>query len=114
MQYAEKHDIPVEMKQQSGSPYSMDANLLHISYEGRLLEDPAIEPEESMWRWTTSPEKALDEPEYLDLEFEHGDIVALNQERLSPAEVLTKLNHLGGKHGIGRLDLVENRYIGIK
>lgn len=114
LQYAEKHDIPVEMKQQSGSPYSMDANLLHISYEGRLLEDPAIEPEESMWRWTTSPEKALDEPEYLDLEFEHGDIVALNQERLSPAEVLTKLNHLGGKHGIGRLDLVENRYVGMK
>ncbi|MCW5601666.1 argininosuccinate synthase [Nitrosomonas sp.] len=114
LQYAEKHDIPVEMKQQSGSPYSMDANLLHISYEGRLLEDPAIEPEESIWRWTTSPEKALDEPEYLDLEFEHGDIVALNQERLSPAEVLTKLNHLGGKHGIGRLDLVENRYVGMK
>ncbi|MCW5597832.1 MAG: argininosuccinate synthase [Nitrosomonas sp.] len=114
LKYAEKHNIPVEMKQQSGSPYSMDANLLHISYEGRLLEDPAIEPEESMWRWTTSPEKALDEPEYLDLEFEHGDIVALNQERLSPAEVLTKLNHLGGKHGIGRLDLVENRYVGMK
>ncbi|CAE6501296.1 MAG TPA: argininosuccinate synthase [Nitrosomonas nitrosa] len=114
LQYAEKHDIPVEMKQQSGSPYSMDANLLHISYEGRLLEDPAVEPEESMWRWTTSPEKALDEPEYLDLEFEHGDIVALNQERLSPAEVLTKLNRLGGEHGIGRLDLVENRYVGMK
>lgn len=112
--YAERHGIPVEMKQQSGSPYSMDANLLHISYEGRLLEDPAREPEESMWRWTVSPEKAPDEPEYLDLEFEHGDIVALNQERLSPAEILARLNQLGGKHGIGRLDLVENRYVGMK
>lgn len=114
LRYAEGHDIPIEMKQQSGSPYSMDANLLHISYEGRLLEDPAKEPEESMWRWTIAPEHAPDEPEYLDLEFERGDIVALNQERLSPAEVLTKLNQLGGKHGIGRLDLVENRYVGMK
>lgn len=114
LEYAEKHGIQIEMKQQHGSPYSMDANLLHISYEGRLLEDPAKEPEESMWRWTKSPEKAPDEPEYLDLEFEHGDIVALNQERLSPAKVLAKLNQLGGKHGIGRLDLVENRYVGMK
>lgn len=114
LQYAEKHGIPIEMKQQSGSPYSMDANLLHISYEGRLLEDPAKEPEESMWRWTTAPEDAPDEPEYLDLEFERGDIVALNQEKLSPAEILAKLNQLGGKHGIGRLDLVENRYVGMK
>lgn len=114
LEYAEKHGIPVEMKQQSGSPYSMDANLLHISYEGRLLEDPAREPEESMWRWTAPPEKAPDEPEYLDLEFECGDIVALNQEKLSPAEILAKLNQLGGKHGIGRLDLVENRYVGMK
>jgi argininosuccinate synthase len=114
LRYAEGHDIPIEMKQQSGSPYSMDANLLHISYEGRLLEDPAKEPEESMWRWTIAPEHAPNEPEYLDLEFERGDIVALNQERLSPAEVLTKLNLLGGKHGIGRLDLVENRYVGMK
>lgn len=114
LRYAEGHSIPIEMKQQSGSPYSMDANLLHISYEGRLLEDPAREPEESMWRWTIAPEQAPDEPEYLDLEFERGDIVALNQERLSPAEVLTRLNQLGGKHGIGRLDLVENRYVGMK
>lgn len=114
LRYAEGHGIPIEMKQQSGSPYSMDANLLHISYEGRLLEDPAREPEESMWRWTIAPEQAPDEPEYLDLEFERGDIVALNQERLSPAEVLTRLNQLGGKHGIGRLDLVENRYVGMK
>ncbi|MCO6428202.1 argininosuccinate synthase [Nitrosomonas communis] len=114
LQYAEKHGIPVEMKQQSGSPYSMDANLLHISYEGRLLEDPAREPEESMWRWTIAPEEAPEKPEYLDLEFERGDIVALNQEKLSPAKVLAKLNQLGGKHGIGRLDLVENRYVGMK
>ncbi|SFM75161.1 argininosuccinate synthase [Nitrosomonas communis] len=114
LEYAKKHGIPIEMKQQIGSPYSMDANLLHISYEGRLLEDPAKEPEQSMWRWTVAPEKAPDEPEYLDIEFERGDIVALNQERLSPAAVLAKLNQLGGKHGIGRLDLVENRYVGMK
>lgn len=112
--YAEKQGIPIEMKHKEGSPYSMDANLLHISYEGRVLEDPAREPEESMWRWTVSPEAAPDNPEYLDLEYECGDIVALNGERLSPAAVLTRLNELGGKHGIGRLDLVENRYVGMK
>src|SRR5690606_16936514 len=112
--YAEKQGIPIEMKQKEGSPYSMDANLLHISYEGRALEDPAREPEESMWRWTTSPESAPDTPEYLELEYEQGDIVALNGERLSPAAVLARLNQLGGKHGIGRLDLVENRYVGMK
>lgn len=112
--YAEKQGIPIEMKKKQGSPYSMDANLLHISYEGRALEDPAVEPEESMWRWTVSPEAAPNEPEYLDLEYERGDIVALNGEKLSPAAVLTRLNQLGGKHGIGRLDLVENRYVGMK
>ena len=112
--YAEKQGIPIEMKKKQGSPYSMDANLLHISYEGRALEDPAVEAEESMWRWTVSPEAAPNEPEYLDLEYERGDIVALNGEKLSPAAVLTKLNQLGGKHGIGRLDLVENRYVGMK
>jgi len=112
--YAEKQGIPIEMKQKVGSPYSMDANLLHISYEGRALEDPAVEPEESMWRWTASPEVAPNEPEYLELEYERGDIVALNGERLSPATILTRLNQLGGKHGIGRLDLVENRYVGMK
>ncbi|MDR2195981.1 MAG: argininosuccinate synthase [Gallionellaceae bacterium] len=113
--YAEQHGIPVEMKhKQGGSPYSMDANLLHISYEGRHLEDPAAEAEESMWRWTVSPENAPDAPEYLDIEFARGDIVALNGEKLSPAAVLTQLNALGGKHGIGRLDLVENRYVGMK
>src|SRR5512147_634015 len=115
MAYAEKHGIPVDMKhKQGGSPYSMDANLLHISYEGRHLEDPAAEAEESMWRWTVSPEKAPDAAEYLDLEFAKGDIVALNGAKMSPAQVLTKLNELGGKHGIGRLDLVENRYVGMK
>jgi len=114
LRYAEQHNIPVEMKKKTGSPYSMDANLLHISYEGRMLEDPAVEPEESMWRWSASPEKAPDVPEYLDVEFRCGDAVALNGVELSPAGVLEKLNRLGGKHGIGRLDLVENRYVGMK
>jgi argininosuccinate synthase len=115
MAYAEQHGIPVDMKhKQGGSPYSMDANLLHISYEGRHLEDPAAEAEESMWRWTVSPERAPDAAEYLDIEFERGDIVALNGVKMTPAAVLTKLNELGGKHGVGRLDLVENRYVGMK
>ncbi len=115
MAYAEQHGIPVDMKhKQGGSPYSMDANLLHISYEGRHLEDPAAEAEESMWRWTVSPEAAPDAAEYLDIEYKAGDIVALNGTPLTPAQVLTRLNELGGKHGIGRLDLVENRYVGMK
>lgn len=115
MAYADKHNIPVDMKhKQGGSPYSMDANLLHISYEGRHLENPSAEAEESMWRWTVSPEQAPDEVEYLDIEFERGDIVSLNGSRLTPAQTLTRLNQLGGKHGIGRLDLVENRYVGMK
>jgi argininosuccinate synthase len=113
--YAEQHGIPVEMKHKAGgSPYSMDANLLHISFEGRALEDPAVEPEEDMWRWTTAPEKAPDTPEYLEIEFAHGDIVALNGKPMSAAEVLAELNRLGGIHGVGRLDLVENRYVGMK
>lgn len=113
--YAEKHGIPIDMKhRQGGSPYSMDANLLHISYEGRALEDPAKESEDDMWRWTVSPENAPNEAEYIELEYEKGDIVAVNGVRLSPAAVLTELNRLGGKHGIGRLDLVENRYVGMK
>ncbi|NBR29996.1 MAG: argininosuccinate synthase, partial [Betaproteobacteria bacterium] len=114
LKYAEKHGIPVEMKKKKGSPYSMDANLLHISYEGRMLEDPSREPEESMWRWTVSPEKAPNRAEYIDLEYRKGDIVAINGKKLTPAKVLEKLNQLGGKHGIGRLDLVENRYVGMK
>ena len=113
--YAEKHGIPVEMKhKQGGSPYSMDANLLHISYEGRHLEDPSAEAEEDMWRWTVSPEKAPDAAEYLDIEFKNGDIVALNGKALKAHEILAELNRIGGKHGIGRLDLVENRYVGMK
>jgi argininosuccinate synthase len=113
--YAEQHGIPVEMKHKAGgSPYSMDANLLHISYEGRHLENPAAEAEESMWRWTVSPEAAPDAAEYVDLEFEQGDLVSINGERLAAHELLAKLNQLGGKHGIGRLDLVENRYVGMK
>jgi len=114
LQYAKQNNIPVEMKKKSGSPYSMDANLLHISYEGRMLEDPAVEPDESMWRWSVSPEEAPNEAEYIDIEFNQGDIIALNGEKYSPAEVLTKLNSLGNRHGIGRLDLVENRYVGMK
>jgi argininosuccinate synthase len=113
--YAEKHGIPIEMKhKQGGSPYSMDANLLHISFEGRHLEDPAAEAEESMWRWTVSPEAAPDAAEYVDLAFEHGELVSINGTAMAPYELLAKLNELGGKHGIGRLDLVENRYVGMK
>ncbi len=115
MAYAEKHGIPVDMKhKQGGSPYSMDANLLHISYEGRHLEDPAAEAEESMWRWTVSPEKAPDAAEYLDIEYVNGDPVSLNGQLMKAHEILAHLNILGGKHGIGRLDLVENRYVGMK
>ncbi len=113
--YAEQHGIPVEMKHKAGgSPYSMDANLLHISYEGRHLENPAAEAEESMWRWTVSPEAAPDKAEYLDLEFEKGDLVSIDGTRMPAHELLATLNRLGGKHGIGRLDLVENRYVGMK
>ena len=114
LEYAHKHGIPIEGKRKGGSPYSMDANLLHISYEGRILEDPAREPEEDMWRWTVSPEKAPARAEYLELEYRGGDIVAVNGKRLSPARVLAELNRVGGRHGIGRLDLVENRYVGMK
>lgn len=115
MTYAEKHGIPVEMKhKQGGSPYSMDANLLHISYEGRHLEDPTAEAEESMWRWTVSPENAPDVAEYLNIDYQRGDIVALNGKAMKAHEILAELNRLGGKHGVGRLDLVENRYVGMK
>jgi len=111
--YAAKHGIQIEKKGKK-SPYSMDANLLHISYEGGILEDPAAEPEESMWLWTTSPEKAPDEPEYIELTYKNGDPVALNGKELSPATMLKTLNELGGKHGIGRVDIVENRFVGMK
>ena len=114
--YAQKHRIPVEFKKRKagGAPYSMDANLLHISYEGGILEDPGYEPEESMWRITVSPERAPKRPEYVRLTYEKGDIVAIDGKRMSPARVLTALNRLGGKHGVGRLDIVENRYVGMK
>jgi len=111
--YAEKHGIPIE-KKGTKSPYSMDANLLHISYEGQILEDPASEPEEDMWRWSVSPESAPDEAEKIEIEFENGDAVAINGVKMSPATLLAELNRLGGKHGVGRLDLVENRYVGMK
>ena len=113
--YAEKNGIAVDYKKKKGqAPYSMDANLLHISYEGGILEDPSFEPEESMWRITVSPEKAPAKPEYVELTYRKGDIVAVNGTRMTPAKVLTELNRLGGRHGIGRLDLVENRYVGMK
>ena len=114
--YADQHGIQVDFKKRKGggAPYSMDANLLHISYEGGILEDPDFEPEESMWRVTVSPEKARNRPEYVELTYRRGDIVAVNGSRMTPAQVLAKLNQLGGKHGIGRLDIVENRYVGMK
>jgi len=111
--YAEKHGIQIEKKGKK-SPYSMDANLLHISYEGGILEDPSAEPEESMWLWTTSPEKAPDKAEYIELTYKNGDPIALNGEELSPATMLKTLNTLGSKHGIGRVDIVENRFVGMK
>jgi len=112
--YAEKHGISVEMKKGKTSPYSMDANLLHISYEGRILEDPWAEPEEDMWRWTVSPEAAPDQATYIELTYQHGDIVAIDDVPCSPATVLEQLNKIAGENGIGRLDIVENRYVGMK
>jgi len=115
MAYCEQNDIPVDFaKAQKKSPYSMDANLLHISYEGDVLEDPWIPPEEDMWRWTVSPEVAPDQAEELILTFEHGDVVAIDGEVLTAAEILAKLNERGGANGIGRADIVENRYVGMK
>jgi argininosuccinate synthase len=114
LDYAEKHSIPVEMKRGKKSPYSMDANLLHISYEGDILEDPWNEPEASMWRWSVSPEEAPDTPTYLELRYEQGDIVAIDGEAMSAATVMEYLNKVGGANGVGRLDIVENRYVGMK
>lgn len=111
--YAKKAGIPIENAKKK-SPYSMDANLLHISYEGQNLEDPSQAPEESMWRWSVSPKNAPDKPEVITIEFEKGDGIAINGKRLSPAKFWQKLNALGSKHGIGRLDLVENRFVGMK
>ncbi len=112
--YAEQHGIPIEKKADGGSPYSMDANLLHISYEGGELEDPDCTPDEAMWLWSVSPERAPNEPEIIEIDFEQGDPVAIDGEALSPATLLSRLNELGGRHGIGRLDIVENRYVGMK
>ncbi len=120
LEYAKKHGIEISQKHvdENGnpkiSPYSMDANLLHISYEGLHLENPAAEPEESMWLWTTSPEKAPDQAEIIEIEYKNGDPIALNGQKLSPANLLLALNNLGNKHGIGRVDIVENRYVGMK
>jgi len=112
--YCDEHSIPVEKKLGSKSPYSMDANLLHISYEGDRLEDPAAEPEESMWLWTVSPEESPDQATYIELEYIKGDIVAINGKLLTPVEVLTRLNEVAGANGVGRADIVENRYVGMK
>jgi len=114
LSYAENHGIPIEMKRGKQSPYSMDANLLHISYEGGVLEDPWQAPEEDMWRWTVSPERAPDQATILEFDFKQGDIVAINDKPMTPAEVLAYLNKVAGENGIGRLDLVENRYVGMK
>ncbi len=114
MSYAEKHKIPVEMKRGKKSPYSMDANLLHISYEGGRLENPWKEPEAGMWRWSVSPERAPHRATYIELTYRRGDIVAVNDKPMSPATVLAALNKLGGANGIGRADIVENRYVGMK
>ncbi|OIO53737.1 MAG: argininosuccinate synthase [Alphaproteobacteria bacterium CG_4_10_14_0_2_um_filter_63_37] len=112
--YAEKHGIPVPRGKRGESPYSMDANLLHISYEGKVLEDPWVEPDEEMFRLSVSPEQAPDKATYIEIDFEGGDPVAIDGHQLTPATLLTKLNELGGANGIGRLDLVENRYVGMK
>ena len=112
--YAEEHAIPIEKKAGGGSPYSMDANALHISYEGGILEDPWAEPEADMWRWTTAPEQAPDEPAEVTLRYEKGDVVAIDGEAMTPYSVLATLNRIAGEHGVGRLDIVENRYVGMK
>src|SRR5210317_1940956 len=112
--YCEQHGISVEKKRGSKSPYSMDANLLHISYEGDILEDPAAEPEESRWLWSVAPEAAPDTPTYIELDYVQGDITAIDGVPMSPASVLETLNKIGGANGIGRADIVENRYVGMK
>ena len=112
IRYAEENQISIPVSREK--PYSCDRNLLHLSFEGGILEDPWQEPYEDMYVLTTSPEKAPAEPEYVEIEYESGDAVAVNGERLAPAALLTKLNELGGKHGVGRIDIVENRYVGMK
>jgi argininosuccinate synthase len=114
LDYAEKHQIPIAKDKRGEAPFSVDANLLHISAEGKVLEDPWSEPEEYVYSRTVAPEKAPDEPQYIEIDFKNGDAIAVDREELSPAELLTRLNQLGGAHGIGRLDLVENRFVGMK
>ena len=114
LEYCEQHDIPVEMKRGKKSPFSMDANLLHISYEGGNLEDPWSEAEDDMWRWSVAPEDAPDQATYMELTYLKGDIIEIDGVAKTPAEVLTELNEVGGANGIGRLDIVENRYVGMK
>ncbi|RDL43475.1 argininosuccinate synthase [Marinomonas piezotolerans] len=115
MNYCEEHNIPVDFStKKKKSPYSMDANLLHISYEGDQLEDPWVESEEDMWRWSVSPEQAPDTPTYIEIEYKSGDPVAINGEAMSPATILETLNKIGGENGIGRVDIVENRFVGMK
>ncbi|MBS4051793.1 argininosuccinate synthase [Methylomonas rivi] len=114
LDYAEQHGISVEMKKGKTSPYSMDANSLHISYEGRILENPWTEPEEDMWRWTVSPENAPDQATYVELTYRNGDIVAIDDVPHTPHQVMEKLNKVAGANGVGRLDIVENRYVGMK
>jgi len=114
LDYAEKHQIPVARDKRGEAPFSIDANLLHVSAEGKILEDPWIEPEELVFGRTVAPEAAPDAPEYLEIAFEHGDPIAIDCEILSPAALVQRLNEIGGKHGIGRLDLVENRFVGMK
>jgi len=114
LDYADKHQIPIARDKRGEAPYSTDANLLHISYEGKALEDPWIEPDEDMFTRTVAPERAPDQPQYLEIEFERGDPVAVDGVKLSPADLLAELNEHGGQHGIGRLDLVENRFVGMK
>ena len=114
IEYAQKHQIPVPKDKHGEAPYSTDANLLHISYEGKALEDPWIGPDEDMFKMTVSPERAPDQPTTIEIEFDHGDPVAIDGERLTPAALLTKLNKLAGANGIGRIDIVENRFVGMK
>ena len=114
MEYCKSHAIPVDYERRGESPYSMDANLLHISYEGGILEDPDTAPDEAMWRWTVSPEEAPDEAQTIEIEFQRGDAVAVDGQSLTPAEVIRMLNEIGGRHGVGRSDIVENRYVGMK
>src|SRR5262249_45133917 len=114
LDYAERHQIPIARDKRGEAPFSVDANLLHVSAEGKVLEDPWIEPEEFVFSRTVAPEAAPNRPEYIEIAFECGDPIAINDERLSPASLLQRLNELGGKHGVGRLDLVENRFVGMK